>query len=428
MKTKKESFAGMGPFLTLWSTQALSALGSSMTGFALIVWSYQQSGSALTTALLSVCTYAPYVALSLFAGVLSDRWDKRRTMLACDALAAVGTLGLLTLWRGQSLALWHIYALNVFTGMMNTVQQPAAEVAATLLAPRAQFQRVGSLQALSSSLVSILTPALASAVLAFGGLGAVMALDLASFAAAFLTLLLAIRIPRPAAPPKRESVLASCRAGLGYLGENKGLWHLILFLAAINLTASMYEAALPAFTLSRGGDWALGAVNTCAGAATLAGSLLATLLPAPKSRVRVICNTLLVSMGVENLLLAFGRTVPVWCLGAALGWLCIPVMNANLNALLRSHIPVELQGRVYAVRNTFQFFTIPLGYLLGGVLVDKVLEPLLAAQTPDSVLCLLFGTGKGAGAAALFFLLAVLGEATCLAFRRSKALWALEQS
>ena len=103
-------------------------------------------------------------------------------------------------------------------------------------------------------------------------------------------------------------------------------------------------------------------------------------------------------------------------------------MNANLNALLRSHIPVELQGRVYAVRNTFQFFTIPLGYLLGGVLVDKVLEPLLAAQTPDSVLCLLFGTGKGAGAAALFFLLAVLGEATCLAFRRSKALWALEQS
>ena len=141
METKKNDFAGMGPFLVLWSTQALSALGSSMTGFALIVWSYRQSGSALTTALLSVCTYAPYVLLSLFAGALSDRWDKRRTMLACDALAAVGTLELLVLWRAGSLALWHIYALNVFTGIMNTVQQPAAEVAATLLAPRAQYQR-----------------------------------------------------------------------------------------------------------------------------------------------------------------------------------------------------------------------------------------------------------------------------------------------
>ena len=68
-------FAGLGPFLTLWATQSLSTLGSSMTSFALIIWSYQQAGSALTTALLSVCSYAPYVALSIFAGALSDRWD-----------------------------------------------------------------------------------------------------------------------------------------------------------------------------------------------------------------------------------------------------------------------------------------------------------------------------------------------------------------
>ena len=69
--------AGMKPFFILWSTQALSALGSSMTSFGLIIWSYQQQGSALTTALLSVCSYAPYVLLSLFAGVLSDRWNKK---------------------------------------------------------------------------------------------------------------------------------------------------------------------------------------------------------------------------------------------------------------------------------------------------------------------------------------------------------------
>lgn len=63
-----------------------------MTSFALIVWSYQQQGSALTTSLLSVCSYAPYVAMSLFAGALCDRLDKKRTMLVCDTLAAVTTL------------------------------------------------------------------------------------------------------------------------------------------------------------------------------------------------------------------------------------------------------------------------------------------------------------------------------------------------
>ena len=49
-------------------------------------------------------------------------------------------------------------------------------------------------------------------------------------------------------------------------------------------------------------------------------------------------------------------------------------------------------------RNSLQFFTIPLGYLLGGALVDTVFEPFMAAQTPESLFCCLFGTGKGSGA------------------------------
>ena len=82
MKPNTKNFAGgMGAFFALWSTQAFSTLGSAMTNFALIVWSYQQQGSALTTALLSVCSYAPYVLVSIFAGAASDRWDKRRTCL-----------------------------------------------------------------------------------------------------------------------------------------------------------------------------------------------------------------------------------------------------------------------------------------------------------------------------------------------------------
>ena len=75
-------------FYILWSTQSLSQLGSTMISFALTPWLYQKTGSALQTALLSICSYAPYVILSIFAGALSDRWDKKRTMLACDTLAA----------------------------------------------------------------------------------------------------------------------------------------------------------------------------------------------------------------------------------------------------------------------------------------------------------------------------------------------------
>lgn len=427
---KLKTLRALGPFLALWATQALSGLGSAMTNFALIIWTYQQQGSALTTALLSICSYAPYVLASIFAGALSDRWDKRRTMLFCDTAAALCTLAVLALLNTGALEIWHLYVLNAVNGLMNTFQQPASAVAISLLAPREHYQRVGGLQSLSDSLVTVLTPALASALLTFGSIHWVILFDLATCGVAVATLALFLRIPRPESGPRQESVLKSARSGLRYLRDHRGILDLILFLAAINLTASMYNAALPAMLLSRpgGGETVLGLVNTCTGLASLAGSVLVSLLPAPKSRVRTILNALLFSMSTENLLLGLGRNVYVWCLGAILGWLFIPFLNTNMSALFRSYIPVEMQGRVFSARNTLQFFTIPVGYLLGGLAVDRVFEPLMASLPGDSFPVLLLGSGKGTGAALLYLVLAAVGVLTCLLFRRDRHLWALEEN
>lgn len=421
---------GLRQFLILWSSQALSSLGSSMTSFALIIWSYEQEGSALATALLTVCSYAPYVLLSVFAGVLSDRWSKKRTLMTCDALAAASTCAVWLLLASGRLRVWHLYLINGFNGTMNAFQQPASEVVTSLLSPREQFQKTAALKSFSNSLVTILTPAFATALFSLAGMGTVIVFDLATFLAAFLTLALVIRIPEPNGKREPEaSFFASALAGIRFLRQNKGILYLILFLAAINLTAAMYEAALPAMALSRNGgsQAALGAVSTCSGLATLAGSLAAALLPAPKSRVRVITASLMVSMCTENFFLALGRSAPVWCLGAVLGWIGIPLMNANLDALMRTHIPVAMQGRVYAVRNALQFFTIPVGYLVSGFLIDWVLEPFMAGQTPGAFLLRIFGTGKGSGAALLFFLLGILGASTCLYFGRNREIWRLEE-
>ena len=423
------AFAGLRMFFIVWSTQNLSILGSSMTSFALVIWSYQQKGSALTTALLSVCSYAPYVALSIFAGSLGDRWDKRRTMIACDSFAALTTLAVLALLRTGRLEIWHLYVLNALSGLMSTIQNPVSEVLVTLLSPKEQVQRVSGLLSLSGSLVSLLSPVFAAAVLALLGLEAVIAFDLLTCAVAVGTMAFAVRIPEAAAPAARPSLTRSAREGLGWLAANRGVLDLILFLACINLIASMYNAALPAMLLSRpgGGETVLGLVEAVTGLASLAGSLLASALPEPRSRVRVICNSLLVSMSTENLLLALGRGPVVWCCGAVLGWLLIPVMNTNMNALLRLRIPVEMQGRVYAARNTLQFFTIPLGYLLGGALVDRFFEPLMASLPEGALLRTLLGSGKGTGAAALFLVIAGAGVLVCLAFRRDRRLWELEE-
>lgn len=133
MKNKLFDLRGLKYFLILWSTQAFSALGSAMTGFALVIWSYQQEGSALTTAGLTVASYAPYVLLSIFAGSLVDRWDKRKTLVVCDLFAALSTAAVLVLLKTGRLEVWHLYGVNALNGLMNTIQQPASELAVTLL-------------------------------------------------------------------------------------------------------------------------------------------------------------------------------------------------------------------------------------------------------------------------------------------------------
>ena len=411
----KNNLHGLKSFCILWSTQSLSQLGSAVTGFALTLWLYEKTGSALSTACLTISTYAPYVLMSIFAGALTDRFDKKKTMLVCDALAALTTVIVWILYRTDMLSVWHLYAINAFSGLMNTVQQPASEVAYALIVPKEAYQRTGGLQSLSRSVISIGNPLLASALYGLAGLNAVIAADLITFGIAFLALLLLIHLPDASAETnRRDSVLQLTREGLQYLKKTPLILHVILFMSGVNLIASAFDAVLPALVIPRHGNSTLGVVTSCAGIAMVLGSVIASVMPKPKDRVRIIYLTMLFSLGTENFLLAFSESPAVWCAAQFLGWLLVPMMSTNQNVIMRNTVPVALQGRVYACRNTLQFFTIPIGLALGGFMVDHVCEPLMTADGNHAMLSALFGTGKGAGAALMMFLLGVAGTLLCL--------------
>lgn len=413
--SKKNGFFELRDFFILWSTQSISQLGSSITGFALTLWLYEATGSSLSTAVLAICSYAPYVLMSIFAGALTDRFDKKKTMLGCDVFAAICTMIVFVLFRTNSLMVWHLYVLNAISGLMNTVQQPASEVAMTLIMPEKYYQKTSGLRSLSSSLISILNPLIATSLYSFLGLNGVIAVDIASFMIASIALLFFIKIPENKSD-KRERVLVLAKEGLMFLRENPLIMALILFMSGVNLTASAFDATLPGYVLPnpKGGSSVLGLVTACSGVAMIIGSLIVSVLPKPRNRVKIIYLTMLFSLGTENFLLAFSREPALWCIGQIIGWILVPVMSANLDVILRTSIPVQLQGRVYACRNTLQFFTIPIGLFFGGFMVDHVCEPLMRVYGDLSILKTLFGTGKGSGAALMMLLLGVSGSLICI--------------
>ena len=408
---KKNELFKLKDFLILWSTQSISQLGSSITAFALTLWLYERTGSSLSTAALTICSYAPYVLMSIFAGVLTDRFNKKRTMLSCDLFAAICTIIVFILFRTNCLRVWHLYVLNGISGLMNTVQQPASEVAMTLIVPEKYYQKTSGLCSMSRSLISILNPLIATALYSFAGLNIVIAVDLGSFFVAFLALLFLIKIPQNKYE-KGEKVLHLAKEGFIFLKENPLIMTLILFMSGVNLVASAFDATLPGYVIPnpKGGSSILGIVTSCAGIAMIIGSLMVSVLPKPKDRVRVIYLTMLFSLSTENFLLAFSREPVLWCIGQIIGWILVPIMSANMDVILRTTIPVELQGRVYACRNTLQFFTIPIGLFLGGFMVDNICEPFMNTSENLSILKTFFGTGKGSGAALMMFILGVCGS------------------
>src|SRR4051794_2492558 len=115
----------MRAFLMIWAGQVVSSLGSYLTGFALGVWLYQQTGSATLFALITLVTTVPGLLLSPFAGALVDRWDRRWALVLANGGAGAATLALALLIWGGRLELWHIYLLMSVISSFGALSWPA---------------------------------------------------------------------------------------------------------------------------------------------------------------------------------------------------------------------------------------------------------------------------------------------------------------
>lgn len=422
---KSNIISELRDFLILWSSQAVSTLGTAMTNYALIIWVYGHRGTASSITLLSVCAFVPSILFSFIAGTIADRWDKKRVMLSADLFAAVGTITVFALYSTDALQIWHLYLINFLLSFMNAFQNPASYVATSLLVPKKHYVRASGLQALSGSVITILAPAFGSALLAFGGLRVVLMFDLVSFAIAFLILLFFIKLPdiKQTAEVKKELFIKSCTAGICFLRERSALLRIILFFAFINFIVKMGSyGMLPALVLGRTGNnqITLGIVEAAVGIGALVGSIIVTAMKPAKSCTRVIFFACGISFLLGDVGQSLTHTLPFWIAAAFTSNVPMAFLNANLTAVMRTKVPIEMQGRVFSARDTIQYSTIPVGLFLGGILADYVFEPFMMTPSPiQGALSTLFGTGKGSGIAIIFFVVGVIGFVTSLSCLRN---------
>lgn len=203
-------------FYVLTVTQVLSLIGSGMTSVAIGIRVFSTTGDTTPVLLAGFFAALPMMLAGSFAGVLVDRWDRRRVLILCDTGQALGTLLLLASFLSGSFQLWHLYVVAAIQGLLGMLQRPALEATVTLLVPPGQLDRANVIRQISGPAAGIIAPALAGALYALVGVTGVMVIDLASFAVAVAVVALAplpLRAQR-GVMPVRGSLWADYQQGL----------------------------------------------------------------------------------------------------------------------------------------------------------------------------------------------------------------------
>lgn len=420
-------------FILLLIGQTISQLGTSMTGFAVIIWAYSTTGQVLASSLLTICSTVPYLIVSLIGGAFADNFSKKKIMLFCDTIAAAGSLVILLCFFTDSLHLWILCGINMVSGFMNAFQNPASQVAVSLLVDKKDYARVSGIQSIIGSVVGILTPVASAAILGFGGLGLVLAIDLTTFLIAFLLLLIFIKIPSTSAEKTSASfreLKESIREGIRFITCERALLLLLILFSVLEFAGAIsFDSMYSPLLLARTGndEMTVGIVSAFGAAGCMLASFLLTTLKPPKKKLPLMyAGCLLCLSGI--MLFGMGRNLPWWCAVAFCGCFGSPVYQTCQTVLLRERVPIDMQGRIFSLRGMITGMLQPIGYLSGALLADYVMEPFMQKEgAVQSFFSIFVGTGKGAGTGLIFVLAGLCGIVIALCFIRNKTIGALDK-
>jgi DHA3 family macrolide efflux protein-like MFS transporter len=403
----------MRTFLIVWLGQFISQTGGRLSGFALGVWVYQQTGSATLFALITTFALLPGVLAGPIAGLVADRVDRRLVMIVADSGAALCTLAVAVLLALGRLELWQIYLTQGLAAAFSAFQAPAFAAAVTQLVPREQLGRAAGLNQLADGLSLVLAAPLAGLLLGVIGLAGIVALDLISFAFAVLTLLL-VRFPsllasaEPAGGGGWGKLLHDASAGLRYNLARPGLLGINLVSAAIGLSTGIVSALLTPMVLAFATAGAAGAVSGILGLGSVAGSVLISAWRGPRRRVFGLLGYGL----LHGLFVAAAGLRPSAPLVSAMMFLAfcgVPVASVCSSLIWRTKVPLEMQGRIFALNRMVVTLALVLGVGLAGPLADGLFEPLMAAGGPlAGSVGQLIGVGPGRGIGLLFIVTGAL--------------------
>jgi MFS family permease len=355
--------------------QSISQIGTWMQRTAVSWVIYTLTHSTFMLGLAVFASQFPSFLLSLFGGIVSDRYNRYKILLVTQTASMLQAIVLAILILANHYTVWEILSLSVVLGIINAFDVPARQpLVHELVKDKTDLPNALALNSSMVNLARLIGPAISGIILEKFGAGICFILNAFSFVAVIISLIL-LKLPRYEATEKKK-ISIELKEGLAYLIDTPSISIIILMLTMVSLLVLPYDTLLPVFAkvIFKGSAATFGYIYSFIGLGAISGTFfLASLKRGADLKLVLLVNTILLGVG----LIAFSHTTyfPLAMIFAILsgfgamsqGTICITIIQVNANAAMR--------GRVISYLAMAMFGMLPLGSLIIGALSQQIGAP-----------------------------------------------------
>jgi DHA3 family macrolide efflux protein-like MFS transporter len=367
-------------FLT---SQTVSLFGSTLVQYAILWHITLETQSGVMMTLSIVCGFLPAFFVSPFAGIWADRYDRKKLIVAADALIALVTLIIALLLLGGHESFWLLFLAMGIRSFGTGVQTPAVNAFLPQIVPADQLLRVNGINGSIQSLITLASPVASGALMSLVTLDKIFLIDVGTAGIAIVILLLFLRVPAHAKAFHLEqtSYWKDLQEGFRYIGGNgfvkRSFIHCAVYFILIAPLAFLTPLQV---ARSFGPDvWRLTVIEVTFSLGMMAGGLFIAAWGGFSNRLHTIAVSSLVTAGC-TFALGWPMSFVVYSVLMGILGLAMLMFQTPFTVLLQEKVDGDYMGRVFGVLGMLSSSLMPLAMLIFGPLADRIpIERLLIA-------------------------------------------------
>ena len=404
---------GYKKFLLLWMGELISSIGGGLTSFGLGTYVFYETGSAAGMSFVTLLGFLPTLLLSVPAGVLADRFDRRLLMMIGDGFSGLGILFILICMKSGSATLVQICIGVTVSAIFSSLLEPAYRSTITDILTKEEFSKANGLVSLAGSARYLVSPVIAGFLLTISDISLLLIIDICTFFVTVIATAIVRKGVKTSRSTDRQPFFASMKEGRQAVHGRKGVFLLIIVSSAITMFMGILQILERPMILSFADSEILGITESVCACGMLAAALILGIFGIKKGYVKVLKISFILA-GIFMIGMSLIENIIPICIFGFLFFAMLPIANNCMDYLARTNIPDELQGRAWGFIGFLSQLGYVVAYTVSGVAADG-----LGSLT---------GRGVGRGAAIMILISGILLAITALTLLRLPEIKELENS